>query len=239
MAKRFLDTGFLEQKWIRKLSPERKIFLIYLMLKCDNGGIIELDMEDVEFWIGKKIGDPLKFLPEGYLILIHDSGKYFMPKFIEWQYPNFPHSKVHQQAQAKDILIRNGIFDIDTQSINICKVYVKVMEDLPNIQANGNANVNGNVNGNVNANVNENEISHPSVDEIKDWMYHCGCRNMGESEKFWLYYESKGWMIGQVPMVNWKAAVLSWIRRIKDTDDDGFQFDFEADEPSEPNKLIE
>ena len=149
MAKRFIDTGFLEQKWIRKLSPERKIFLIYLMLKCDNGGIIELDMEDVEFWIGKKIGDPLKFLPEGYLILIHDSGKYFMPKFIEWQYPNFPHSKVHQQAQAKDILIRNGIFDIDAQSINICKVYVKVMEDLPNIQANGNANVNGNVNGNV------------------------------------------------------------------------------------------
>jgi len=36
--------------------------------------------------------------------------------------------------------------------------------------------------------------------------------------------------------VNWKAAVLSWIRRIKDTDDDGFQFDFEADEPT---KLIE
>jgi len=43
-------------------------------------------------------------------------------------------------------------------------------------------------------------------------------------------------MVGQVPMVNWKAAVLSWIRRIKDKDDDGFQFDFEADEPT---KLIE
>ena len=98
---------------------------------------------------------------------------------------------------------------------------------------------NVNVNGNVNGNDNENAIDHPSVDDIKDWMYHCGCRNISESEKFWLYYESKGWMVGKVPMVNWKAAVLSWIRRIKDTDDDGFQFDFEADEPSEPNKLIE
>ena len=99
-----------------------------------------------------------------------------------------------------------------------------------------NVNVNGNVNGNDNPNENVNAIDHPSVDDIKEWMYHCGCRNISESEKFWLYYESKGWMVGHVPMVNWKAAVLSWIRRIKDTDDDGFQFDFEADEPT---KLIE
>lgn len=97
-------------------------------------------------------------------------------------------------------------------------------------------NVNGNVNDNDNPNENVNAIDHPSVDDIKEWMYHCGCRNISESEKFWLYYESKGWMVGQVPMVNWKAAVLSWIRRIKDTDDDGFQFNFEADEPT---KLIE
>jgi hypothetical protein len=99
-----------------------------------------------------------------------------------------------------------------------------------------NVNVNGNLNHNLNGNENENAIDHPSIDDIKEWMYHCGCRNISESEKFWLYYESKGWMVGQVPMVNWKAAVLSWIRRIKDKDDDGFQFDFEADEPT---KLIE
>ena len=90
-----------------------------------------------------------------------------------------------------------------------------------NVQADMNVNVNvsENVKVNVHMHENVNAIDHPSVDDIKDWMYHCGCRNMGESEKFWLYYESKGWMIGQVPMVNWKAAVLSWIRRIKDTDD--------------------
>ena len=149
MSKRYIDTGFLDQKWIRKLSPERKIFLIYLMLKCDNGGIIDLDFEDIEFWIGKKIGDPLKYLPEGYLILIHESGKYFMPKFIEWQYPNFPYSKVHQQTQARDILIKNGLFDIDNQCIKLPKSYLTVREDLPKSQANVNANVNVNVNVNV------------------------------------------------------------------------------------------
>ena len=100
-----------------------------------------------------------------------------------------------------------------------------------------NVNVNHNLNHNLNGNVNG--VDKPSIDAVKEWMYHCGCRNISESEKFWYYYESKGWMIGHVPMVNWKAAVLSWIRRIKNKDDDGFQFNFEEGGPSEPKNLIE
>jgi len=119
---------------------------------------------------------------------------------------------------------------------NLTETKPKPLTQLGYATEKPNVNVNGNVNANNNPNENVNAIEHPSVDDIKEWMYHCGCRNISESEKFWLYYESKGWMVGQVPMVNWKAAVLSWIRRIKDKDDDGFQFDFEADEPT---KLIE
>lgn len=107
-----------------------------------------MDFEDAEFWIGKKIGD-LSFLPDGYLILIDDSSKYFMPKFVEWQYPNFPHSKVHQQAQAKEILIRNGVFNVDTQCIDLSKFYVNLKQSLPNTYSYGNGNVNGNDNGNA------------------------------------------------------------------------------------------
>jgi len=148
MSKRFIDTGFLNQKWIRKLSPERKIFLIYLMLKCDNAGIIELDMEDATFWIGKKIVT-LEFLPENYLIPLDQESKYFMPKFIEWQYKNFPFSKDHQQEQAKDILIKNNLFDIDTQTIILPKHCPNIAQSLPKtwVYGNGNGIVNGN--GNV------------------------------------------------------------------------------------------
>ncbi len=145
MAKRFIDTGFLQQKWIRKLKPEQKIFLIYLMLECDNGGVIDLDMEDAEFWIGKKIGNPIEFLPEGYLIPINDSTKYFQPKFIEWQYPNFPKSRVHQQKQGKEILAKNGLFNIDTQTLNLPKDYIKFTQTLPKPQVNGNGSVDDNV----------------------------------------------------------------------------------------------
>ena len=134
MAKRFIDTGFLDQKWIRKLSPERKIFLVYLMLKCDNGGVIDLDLEDVEFWIGKKIDD-LNFLPESYLIPLNNSGKYFMPKFIEWQYKDLSSQKFIV-AQARQILEKHDLINSDF-SIKLPKIYVNFMKDVPENQEQG------------------------------------------------------------------------------------------------------
>jgi hypothetical protein len=34
-----------------------------------------------------------------------------------------------------------------------------------------------------------------------------------DGEAFCDYYESKGWLIGKSPMVDWKAAVRTWKRR--------------------------
>lgn len=33
---------------------------------------------------------------------------------------------------------------------------------------------------------------------------------MGFADKFWNYYESKGWVVGKSPMKNWKAAIRTW-----------------------------
>ena len=134
MSKRFIDTGFLDQKWIRKLSPERKIFLVYLMLKCDNGGIIDLDIEDVEFWIGKKIGD-IDFLPNDYLIPLNDSGKYFMPKFIEWQYKDLTSQKFIV-AQARQILEKQNLINSDF-TLKLPNCYVNVIKEVPESQEQG------------------------------------------------------------------------------------------------------
>jgi hypothetical protein len=134
MAKRFIDTGFLDQKWIRKLPPEKKIFLIYLMLKCDNGGIIDLDMDDVQFWIGKKISN-LDFLPENYLIPLNNSDKYFMPKFIGWQYKDLSSQKFIV-VQARQILEKHNLINADF-TLKLDKIYVKVTKNVPESQEQG------------------------------------------------------------------------------------------------------
>lgn len=102
------------------------------MLKCDNAGIIELDYEDASFWIGKKI-DSIDFLPEGYLIPINGSGKYFMPKFIEWQYKDLTSDK-HIVVQARQTLDKYGLID-DEFNLVLDKCYIKVTQTLSNSQA--------------------------------------------------------------------------------------------------------
>ena len=144
MAKRFLDTGFLSQKWIRKLTPEQKCFLIYIMLECDNAGIIDLDFEDAEFWIGKKIDQSLSFLPKSYVIFIRDLDKYFIPKFIEYQYGDLSSNK-NIVAQARRILSKYGLLDENNKII-----LDNLMIELPKSQvtSNSNSNSKGNSKGN-------------------------------------------------------------------------------------------
>lgn len=51
-------------------------------------------------------------------------------------------------------------------------------------------------------------FSKPSVEEIKAY---CRERNNGiDAEKFFDFYEAKGWTIGKSPMKDWKAAVRTW-----------------------------
>ena len=39
-----------------------------------------------------------------------------------------------------------------------------------------------------------------------------------DGEKFWAYYESKGWMVGSSKMKNWQAAVLTWYKSAQSRD---------------------
>lgn len=48
----------------------------------------------------------------------------------------------------------------------------------------------------------------PTLEEIIDY---CNERNNGvDAERFYNFYESKGWMVGSNKMKNWKAAVRTW-----------------------------
>ncbi len=48
----------------------------------------------------------------------------------------------------------------------------------------------------------------PAIDEIKEY---CKERkNNVDAEKFFDYYESKGWLVGKTKMKNWQAAIRNW-----------------------------
>ena len=48
----------------------------------------------------------------------------------------------------------------------------------------------------------------PSVEEVREF---CKERNNGiDAERFWHYYNSKGWKIGKESMKKWQSAVITW-----------------------------
>jgi hypothetical protein len=86
---------------------------------------------------------------------------------------------------------------------NISLSYVKHME-------------NENENINVNSNVKSKRFVKPTIDEIALYMEERNMNNV--SQKFYDFYESKGWMIGKNKMKDWKASVRTWEDKNKKND---------------------
>lgn len=51
----------------------------------------------------------------------------------------------------------------------------------------------------------------PTMEEIALYLNSLNVLNyQQEAEKFWNFYESKGWMIGKNKMKSWKSAIKTW-----------------------------
>ena len=110
MSKRFFDTEKFNDEWYRRLPLKYKLLWDYLLCKCDHAGIVKIDLDLASFFIGDKLEDGClsKFFSER---LIHLRGfKYFIPKFISFQYGPLGDSNPHKAVLRR--LKEEGI-DID------------------------------------------------------------------------------------------------------------------------------
>lgn len=55
----------------------------------------------------------------------------------------------------------------------------------------------------------------PSIQEVADYAASLGYSGFN-TERFYAYYESNGWMVGKNKMKDWKAAVRNWYARDKE-----------------------
>jgi len=109
MAKRFIDTGMFDDEWFMSLSKDGKLLYLYIITKCSHAGLIELNERLCKFQTG--IGDIKTAIQDlGNRLIRLKEGFFFAPKFLFFQYPNFPNSKVFQQKTALDDLTKLGLF---------------------------------------------------------------------------------------------------------------------------------
>lgn len=55
----------------------------------------------------------------------------------------------------------------------------------------------------------------PTIEEVQEYARDKGYSAV-DAERFWDFYESKGWMVGSNKMKDWKAAVRNWDRSQKE-----------------------
>ena len=59
-------------------------------------------------------------------------------------------------------------------------------------------------------------FSPPSVEDVEAYVREKGYHI--DPEAFVAFYESKGWKVGNAPMKDWRAAVVTWVKREQGTD---------------------
>ena len=133
MAKRFIDTALFDDHWYSELSKDGKLAWLYYITKCDHAGIFRIAKKTAEFQTGIKSWGTVTEELGNRLIRLEDD-KYFIPKFILYQYPKGLSDNVTAQKSAKDILLKYNLFDNSSGTVrkdlsNSCQTVVDIYMD--------------------------------------------------------------------------------------------------------------
>jgi len=207
MAKRFLDTSFFKSPFVRGLQGAYKGLYLFIICDCDGSGIWAADFEAASLYIGEKVdilGFQRFFVDNGKAIDL-ENGRYFMPDFIEHQYPGglSLNNVAHKNFIAE--LLKFNLLDENLKPLQSpfkgSKVMVKEMVMVEEKVM-------------VKPDFLE-KFQKPTQLEISEFLLQKypdantqGALNF--AEKFWNSYENKDWKINKVKMKNWKLAISNW-----------------------------
>ena len=118
MAKRFTDTEKWKKPFIRGLQGAYKLLWLYICDDCDHAGVWQVDIDVAQIRIGEKIDlkEAIKTFDEK--IIIFDKGnKWFIPSFIEFQYPSGlnPENRAHNSIII--LLEKNNLLDMQNKPL--------------------------------------------------------------------------------------------------------------------------
>jgi hypothetical protein len=109
MAKRMSDSTKWSDGWFGNLPMDMKLVWLYILDMCDHAGVYKVNHNLLKFQTGtdKTEEQILKYLKDRVYLV--DSEKWFIPKFITYQYKNFFTSKVPAIVSARELLLSHNI----------------------------------------------------------------------------------------------------------------------------------
>ena len=186
MAKRFTDTDKWKKGFIKNLPAKYKLLWLYILDDCNHAGIWDTDFEVASIRIGSKISQKEACKVFAEQIKIFDKGnKWFIPKFIDFQYGTLNENSRPHQAVIK-LLDKYDVYNIE----GISPVDVAGFE------------------GEIKNPVKVKRFVKPTLNELE--LYCVERQNKVDIQKFFDHYESNGWRVGKNPMKDWRAAIRTW-----------------------------
>ncbi len=201
--------------WIdTKLSLQEKAFLVEIdSLDCHEDGCFASNDYFAEFFNLSKnrCSEIIQSLKEkGYISIRYK----YKPgtKAIDKRIINIKNIKFfgirYSEEGIRDMDRGTRNSDIGTRNVDL--PYSENCED-------NNTLINNTINNTINKNREDKSSTHskrfkkPSIEEIHEYCLEKGYSM--DSEAFYDYYESNGWIVGRHKMKDWKAAVRNWVRR--------------------------
>tara|TARA_R100001463_G_scaffold32620_1_gene72952 strand:+ start:525 stop:1148 length:624 start_codon:yes stop_codon:yes gene_type:complete len=185
MAKRFTDTDKWKKGFIRNLPAKFKLLWLYILDDCNHAGIWDTDFEVASIRIGSKISEKEAIIVFAEQIKIFDKGnKWFIPKFIDFQYGTLNENSRPHQAVIK-LLDKYDVYNIEGISpVDVAGIPNEIKEPIIK------------------------RFKEPTVDEVD--AYCTERNNKVDSLKFHNFYSSNGWKVGKNKMKDWRACVRTW-----------------------------
>lgn len=193
---RKIHTSFWSDTFIQDLDNDHKLFYLYLLTneRTKQCGIYEISKKQIAFELGYTIDRVSKLL------------QYFIKN-----------DRILYSEDTKEIALKNWMKYNGSTSpkvVSCIKSEITQVKDTLLIEY---------VNGNYTLSQEEQEQEEeqdkkykfikPTIEEIRTEMLDKQMND--ESERFYNYYESNGWMVGRNKMKNWRAAIVTWKKNQK------------------------
>lgn len=201
MAKRFTDTTKWKEDWFLDLPNSYKLFWIYICDNCDHAGIFKPNKRMFELIVCAKI-DVVEFMSivneDKVRVLELENGRWYLTGFISFQYGGKLNLNNRVHKSILSVLNKNNITWVDEEP----KAQLEMLDEPTQDKEK------------------TNPLGYPqSIAEAIDYFKSKGSTK-NEGEKFYYFYESKGWKVGKTQMKNWKMSASGWISRNKKDEPD-------------------
>lgn len=208
---RSVNTKFWEDPWVESLGVSEKLLFIYLLTNphANLAGIYEVSIKRICFETGldkKTVSNVLKSFERVGKVFYIDETFIFLPNWLKNQSLNSNMKKgVVKIFSELPKQVKINVLGNDYQTL--LKDYQTLRNTLLKYE------------GEIEYEEKEERededskkppkrFTPPTLDEVKAY---CKERNNNVDPERWFdFYESKGWMVGKNNMKNWKAAVRTW-----------------------------